>query len=370
MLVPLTRTTFETLIPSVATGAQYAHAAGKVRDFLRRLLISVVGIVILLLIGTLLGLEDVGVVRLLLGIAAGLYWLWGPVFWASIKNFKYRRFAYTGLWRGEVWDVYTTEELVGQEETVNNRGELVIVDNRERRLNLEVGDESGFSTVLQVPLKKEHQAIARGDRAEMVVLSARPDLSRITATTDIYIPDCNVWVSDYPFLQREAFIEVSRRLEESDRDDAEGANVDRPRAGRSGANRSGANRSGANRPDFDRPSRSKRQSRYATPRDAEDRAPEVRSGRRSRTDGGARNARNDDYWNDDVRDRNEYGDPARDSARDSAGRPEGNRRRPRVDEYFPDRSGRNSGKARGQSGEKPGNGPSGSRPRGDRPFNP
>jgi hypothetical protein len=218
MLVPLTRKTFETLIPAVATGAQYAYSAGKVPDFLRRLLISVVGIVILLLIGTLLRLEDVGIARLLLGIASGLYWLWGPVFWSSVKNFKYRRFAYTGLWRGEVLDVYITDELIGQEETVNNRGELVITDNRERRLNLEVGDETGFSTQLQVPLKKEHQAIARGDRAEMVVLSSRPDLSRITATTDIYIPDCNVWVSDYPYLQREAFIEISQRLEDQEDD--------------------------------------------------------------------------------------------------------------------------------------------------------
>jgi hypothetical protein len=237
MLVPLTRKTFETLVPTVATGAQYAYCSGKIPDFLRRLLISVVGIVALLLLGTILRLEDVGPVRLLLGIASGLYWLWGPILWASIKNFKYRRFAYAGLWRGEVLDVYITNELIGQEETVNNRGELVITDNRERCLNIEVGDESGFVSQLQVPLRKDQQAIARGDRAEMVVLSSRPDLSRITATTDIYIPDCNVWVSDYPYLQREAFIEVSQRLEDQDReardDDRPRRNPRQPRAGAS-----------------------------------------------------------------------------------------------------------------------------------------
>lgn len=284
MLVPLTRKTFETLVPTVATGAQYAYCSGKIPDFLRRLLISVVGIVALLLLGTILRLEDVGPVRLLLGIASGLYWLWGPILWASIKNFKYRRFAYAGLWRGEVLDVYITNELIGQEETVNNRGELVITDNRERCLNIEVGDESGFVSQLQVPLRKDQQAIARGDRAEMVVLSSRPDLSRINATTDIYIPDCNVWVSDYPYLQREAFIEVSQRLEDQDSD----------------------------RRDDDRPRRNPRQPRSGS----------------SRPSTGRGRTQSNDYATD-------YDDPAGDAS--DRYQPE-TRDRPRVDDYFPPRS--------------------------------
>lgn len=303
MLVPLTRKTFETLVPTVATGAQYAYCSGKIPDFLRRLLISVVGIVALLLLGTILRLEDVGPVRLLLGIASGLYWLWGPILWASIKNFKYRRFAYAGLWRGEVLDVYITNELIGQEETVNNRGELVITDNRERCLNIEVGDESGFVSQLQVPLRKDQQAIARGDRAEMVVLSSRPDLSRINATTDIFIPDCNVWVSDYPYLQREAFIEVSQRLEDQDSDRRD-----------------------------DRPQRSQRQ---------------PRSGSSRRTVGRTRDQGFDYDAPDD--DRSGYDDSARDSRdRDRSD----SRDRPRVDDYFPPRSKRTPrtpGSAQGRS---------------------
>jgi len=49
----------------------------------------------------------------------------------------------SGFFRGRVLDVFITEELIG-EETVNNKGDLVIVENRERRLNLEVGDETGL----------------------------------------------------------------------------------------------------------------------------------------------------------------------------------------------------------------------------------
>ncbi len=210
MLIPLTRKTFEALIPAVATGPQYVYCWGKFPDLLLRLLLSIVGVTIdILVLGNLLG-ESFGFLRFLLGIITGLYWLWGPILWASLKNIESRKYAYSGFWQGEVADVYVTEELIGKEETVNERGELVIVENRERRLNLVVGDESGFTSRLQVPLKRNYQAIAVGDRAEMVAMSNRGDLGRINKTSDIYIPSHNLWVSDYPLLLRESFVEFSR----------------------------------------------------------------------------------------------------------------------------------------------------------------
>ncbi|MGG6296201.1 phosphate ABC transporter permease [Leptolyngbya sp. AN02str] len=211
MLVPITRITFDELIPRVATSDQYRYEWGKPKDFLRRLLISVVGILVALVLRSLLpkGFE---IVEFLIGIVAGLYWLWGPVYWASLRNGKLRRFQYAGFWQGEVLDAYPTEELIGTEETVNKQGELVIIENRERRLNLTVGDETGYETQVQVPLKREHRAIRPGDLAEMLVVSNRPDLSRIAETSDIYLIDSDQWISDYPYLQRNAFLNVSDRI--------------------------------------------------------------------------------------------------------------------------------------------------------------
>lgn len=211
MLVPLTRQKFEQIIPRIATGEQYRYSWGKFSDFLKRLLISVVTVVVVWLLALVLG-EGFQNLLFSLGLIGGLYWLWGPVLWASLRNTEYRKYQYSGFFRGRVLDVFITEELIGKEETVNNKGELVIVENRERRLNLEVGDETGFATELQVPLRRTHQAIAPGQVAEMVVLSNQPDLSSITKLTDIYIPSQNVWVSDYPYLQRDVFLEVSRRI--------------------------------------------------------------------------------------------------------------------------------------------------------------
>lgn len=216
MLVPLTRQKFEELIPRIATGAQYRYCWGKFADFLKRLLISVVAVVVVWLLALVLG-DELNILLFSLGLVGGLYWLWGPVLWAGLRNREYRRYQYSGFLRGRVLDVFLTEELIGKEETVNNKGELVVVENRERRLNLEVEDETGFTTQLQVPLRRVHQLIAPGQVAEMVVLSNRGDLSRIAKVTDIYIPSHNLWVSDYPYLRRDVFIDVSRRI----RDDQE-----------------------------------------------------------------------------------------------------------------------------------------------------
>lgn len=211
MLIPLTRQKFEELIPVVGTTEQYRYCWGKASDVLRRLLISVASIVVVVILQFLLG-DGFGIILFILGVTAGFYWLWSPVYWASRRNLECRRYQYTGFWQGEVLDVFITEELIGEEETVNKRGDLVIVENRERRLNLEVGDDSGFITKLQVPLQRSHRVIRAGDIAELLVLSNRPDLSRISKVSDLYFPDYGLWVSDYPYLRRDSFIEVSRKL--------------------------------------------------------------------------------------------------------------------------------------------------------------
>lgn len=210
-LVPLTRNAFEELIPVYATGAQYVYYWGKFRDFIQQLLISIVAVTVIAFGGGFLGSG----LQLTLGIIAALYWLWVPVAKASARNLKYRRYKYSGFWQGRVLDVYVTEELIGTEETANQRGELVIVENRERRLNLEVGDKTGFATTLQVPLVRSHQVVQRGLVAQMLVMSNEADLSYIAECSDIYLPSRNLWISDYPCVRRDLFLEIAQQLKAS-----------------------------------------------------------------------------------------------------------------------------------------------------------
>jgi hypothetical protein len=216
MLVPLTRQTFEQLIPIVATSDQYTYYWGKLYDVLKRALISVVSVLTIVLINVFVH-DDGDPLFLLIGITSGLYWLWGPIFSASFRNRELRRYPYSGLWQGRVLDIYITEEVVGQEEKVNQKGELMIVDNLEQRINLEVGDKTGFKFEIQVPLRRHHQGIFRGQVAVMLVMSYQKDLEGIAKCSDIYLPTANLWVSDYPYLRRDALIEVINEVRSSRR---------------------------------------------------------------------------------------------------------------------------------------------------------
>ncbi|NJL82804.1 MAG: phosphate ABC transporter permease [Chloroflexaceae bacterium] len=211
MIVPLTREIFEQLIPLVATGPQYAYYWGDWRNLLKQLLISFVAVVVCLLLGLVFG-EAGRALTLILCLITGLYWLWGPIYWASLRNAAYRRYPYSGFLRGQVRDVFLSEELIGEEETVDKLGRLVIIENRERRINVEIGDETGFNALVQGPLRRVHKAIAPGQGVELLVLSNQPDLARIVKITDVFIPRLNLWVGDYPYLQREAFVSVSQEL--------------------------------------------------------------------------------------------------------------------------------------------------------------
>ena len=211
MLKPLTREKFEQLIPIIATAEQYAHYWGEWKDLLNRLLISVVCVVVVFLFGLALGQSAEGLI-LLIAVIAGLYWLWSPVYWASIRNQTIRRFRYSGFWQGRVLDVFATEDLISEEESFNEEGELIIVENRERRINLIIGDQTGFEMTVQAPLQRVHQMIKPGQIAELLVMSNRPDLATIDKVSDVYLPRQNLWVGKYPWLQRDIFVEVSREL--------------------------------------------------------------------------------------------------------------------------------------------------------------
>ena len=211
MLKPLTREKMEQLIPLIATGEQYRYYWGKWSDLLNRLLISVVGVVVVLILDVLFGDGGEAIILLLGGIIA-LYWLWFPVYQASMRNAANRRFKYAGFWRGKVLEVFLTEELIGEEETVNQRGELVIVENRERWINLVLGDRTGFEVEVQAPLQRIYKGIKPGQTAELLVLSNDLDLGRINKISDAYIPGQKLWVGQYPYLQRDVFTEVSLQL--------------------------------------------------------------------------------------------------------------------------------------------------------------
>lgn len=211
MLISIKKSVSEEIIPVIATANQYAHYWGNVQSVLQNLFISLIGVVIIWIICLVFGRAFQGI-SLLLRFIAGLYWLWGPVYWASMKNADYRRYPFVAFWRGRISDVYITEELINEQQIFNKLGDLITIENRIKKINVEVEDETGFYTNIKAPLKKIHKAINNGLAVEALILSNDPDFIKIAKITDVYIPSNKLWVGDYPYLRRDIFLDVRHQL--------------------------------------------------------------------------------------------------------------------------------------------------------------
>jgi hypothetical protein len=209
MLIPLRPGELPRLIPAVATGPQFNACSGSPQKLLQRLLISVIGGVLTLLVSqTLLFSNQAGPIFLVAGFVFLLYVLWGPIVEAGRKNATLRRYPAAAIFEGEVADLYTRELVEGRQETTDQQGRLELVENRRTWLCLELEDEEGYLGSVRFPFDKKHKAIRRGMVVRCLVLSERKDFSRIGALSDAWLPQLKLWVGEYPFLLRPAFEEL------------------------------------------------------------------------------------------------------------------------------------------------------------------
>jgi hypothetical protein len=212
MLIPLKNGELPRLIPAVATGPQFSACSGDPRRLLQRVLISVIGGVISLLISqTLLFRSQGGPIFLVVGFVFLLYMMWGPILEAGRRNAALRRYPAAALFEGRVADLYTREVVEDRREQAGREGRLELVENRRTWLCLELEDEEGYLGVVRFPFEKRHQQIRRGMVARAVVLSDRRDFSRVAAISDAWLPQLKLWVGEYPYLLRPAFEELCLR---------------------------------------------------------------------------------------------------------------------------------------------------------------
>ena len=212
MLIPLRPGELERLIPAVATGPQFNACSREPRKLLQRVLISVIGGVLTLLISqTLLFSSKLGPVMLVVGVVFLLYLLWGPILEAGQRNATLRRYPAAALFEGRVADLFTRELVESRREQANRDGRLELVEDKRTWLCLELEDEEGYLGQLRFPFEKRHQTIRRGMVVRTLVLSERRDFSRIGAMTDGWLPQLKEWVGEYPYLLRPAFEELCLR---------------------------------------------------------------------------------------------------------------------------------------------------------------
>jgi hypothetical protein len=211
MLIPLKPGELQRLIPAVATGPQFNACTGSPRKILQRVLIAVIGGVLSLLIAQSQFSYAFGPVWLVTGFVFLLYVLWGPILEAGRRNATLRRYPAGAIFEGEIADLFTRELVEERKEQADQRGRLELVENRRTWLCLELQDEDGYLGQIRFPMEKKHKTIRRGLVIRCLVLSERPDFSRIGALTDAWIPQLKLWVGEYPYLLHPAFEELCLR---------------------------------------------------------------------------------------------------------------------------------------------------------------
>jgi hypothetical protein len=214
MLIPLRPGELQRLIPAVATGPQFNACSGDPRKLLQRVLVSVIGGVLLLLVSQTLAFNSrYSALWLVAGVVTVLYLLWGPIVEAGRRNAGLRRYPAAAIFEGQVADLFTREVVEERREQADRSGRLELVENRRTWLCLELEDEDGYLGQVRFQLEKTHERIRRGMVVRCLVLSERRDFSRVGALSDAWLPQLKLWVGEYPYLLRPAFEELcARRL--------------------------------------------------------------------------------------------------------------------------------------------------------------
>lgn len=182
----LTQRDYERVLPIGATGEQYGYFWGDSDVLFQRAGLS--------LLVTVLTVNNFPYIA----VPACTFFLWAPVALAARRNSKVRSAKYAGLWRAKVLAC----------EPIETRGTSSV----DWMFNLLIGDDSGARVPLKVPLKAEYADINVGEDVELIVTSDDPDFYTFQAIREAYLPYLDVWVGEYPFLERRGMINVSDRI--------------------------------------------------------------------------------------------------------------------------------------------------------------
>jgi hypothetical protein len=217
MLTPIKRKKFDELIPAVPTSDQYQYYWGNSQSVFRRVLISVAALVVFTLLYNRVHEKDPSSISSLLmfvcAALGGLYWMLEPVVQASIRNAKLRKFAYCAFWQATILDAYVSQEVLSRQETINDRGRLDVSYDSVTFFNVELGDDTGFVTTLRVPMRREYKRIQPDWTVCLLLFSNDRSFNRVSRiTSDALLPQYNIWISDYPYLRRDAFTDLTRYM--------------------------------------------------------------------------------------------------------------------------------------------------------------
>ena len=200
----LTNGEVEKCLPIAATSNQYGYFWGTTATAMQRVAISILGIVLCSTINDF----EIGTA---LQVPFATFFLWAPIALAARRNSAARAGEFVGLWRPEVKNVEivpvfpkTFERNRRKSRNRRAMSEMLVIDF--------IDPISSFEVSFRIPNERRYDDVQIGDACELLV-SSDDDLFRdFVAIREAYIPELDVFIGDYPFLDRTGFVLVSKRV--------------------------------------------------------------------------------------------------------------------------------------------------------------
>lgn len=158
----------------------------------------------------------------LLSAGAVTFPFWWPWVQAADKNRRLLdQSRYIGLWRTRVLSVEVQgRRLPRFTEPSKNGAQPPPMQQFQPYLQLLVGDDSGARTELSVPYVSRHDEVREGDSAELLVVASKPTFEGFKALKEAYLPESSLWIADYPYVNKDTFLDLSLAIERERRVDA------------------------------------------------------------------------------------------------------------------------------------------------------
>lgn len=200
----LTNGETEKCLPIAATSNQYGYFWGTTDAAVQRVAISLLGVVLCSTINDF----EIGTA---LQVPFATFFLWAPIALAARRNSAARAGEFVGLWRPEVKNVEVVPVFPktferNRRKSRNRRAmsEMLVIDF--------IDPISSFEVSFRIPNERRYDDVQIGDACELLV-SSDDDLFRdFVAIREAYIPELDVFIGDYPFLDRTGFVLVSKRV--------------------------------------------------------------------------------------------------------------------------------------------------------------
>ncbi|CAM9296623.1 unnamed protein product [Chrysoparadoxa australica] len=225
-LTPLTPKAVKKLLPVSASRDQWTHywegsGADKAGKVYETAVICFLGLWASYFVSFFLGVA----VTSMGGAAFAFYWLLGPSFQAYSRNR-----AFCGRLKQYPGDSGSRAALFSTT-VASAREDINPFSGKPMYLRLTVEDEEGRALQIKVKWREEYARIRVGMQLETVLLSEDEDFETIAGVTDAVVRGVDVWVGDYPYLDKAKFC---RLLALKDQDEEEDVLPSQPASGRGG----------------------------------------------------------------------------------------------------------------------------------------